>query len=83
VSLRDALCGTTIRVPTLLDGEREISCCNDVIKPNTIKKLQGFGLPFHKEPSKKGDLVVKFDIEFPDRLSDSSKQILNDVLGHH
>ena len=24
ISLRDALCGATVRVPTLLDGEREI-----------------------------------------------------------
>ena len=83
VTLRDALCGTTLRVPTLLDGERDVNLRNEVIKPNTTKRLQGFGLPFPKDPNKKGDLVIKFDIEFPERLSDSSKQILNDVLGHH
>merc|ERR1719449_19819 len=83
VSLRDALCGTTIRVPTLLDGERDVNFTKEIIRPNMTKRLQGFGLPFPKEPSKKGDLVIKFDIQFPERLSDSSKQILNDVLGHH
>ena len=55
---------------------------DEVIKPNTTKKLQGFGLPFPKEPSKRGDLVVKFDIQFPDRLSSSSKDILSDVLNN-
>jgi len=83
VTLRDALCGAAIRVPTLLDGEREVNLRSEIVRPSTTKRLQGFGLPFPKEPSKKGDLVVKFDIQFPERLSDSSKQILNDVLGHH
>ncbi len=83
LTLRDALCGTTLRVPTLLDGEKEVNLRNDIVKPTTTRRLQGFGLPFPKEPSRKGDLIVKFDIQFPDRLSESSKQILNDVLGHH
>merc|ERR1712173_417459 len=82
ISLRDALCGTIIEAPTLDGRKKGLNLMDEVIKPNTTKKLQGFGLPFPKEPSKKGDLIVKFDIQFPDRLSSSSKDILSDVLNN-
>jgi len=82
ISLRDALCGTIIEAPTLDGRKKGLNLMDEVIKPNTTKKLQGFGLPFPKEPSKKGDLIVKFDIQFPDRLSSGSKDILSDVLNN-
>ena len=80
VPLREALCGTIVQVPTL-DGKKVgINCSGEVIKPTTIKRLQGFGLPFPKDPTKKGDLIVGFDILFPDQISQSSKDIIYDVL---
>ena len=80
ITLRDALCGTVVEVPTL-DGKKVgLNLMDEVVKPTTTKRIQGRGLPFHKEPSKKGDLIVKFDIEFPDRLSGSAKDVLSDVL---
>ncbi len=83
VGLREALCGAVVEVPTLQPGGKKVSvnCTNEVVKPSTCKRLQGYGLPFPKDPSRKGDLIVKFDIKFPDRLSQSSKDILYDVLG--
>jgi len=80
LSLRDALCGSTLQVPTLDGRKVGLNLMDEVIKPSTIKKCQGYGLPFPKEPSKKGDIIVKFDIQFPDRLSGSSKDILSDCL---
>jgi len=81
LKLADALCGATVSVPTL-DGQRlAVDCSQEVVKPGTRKRLQGRGLPFPKDPRRKGDLVVKFDIQFPDRLSSSAKDILRDVLG--
>jgi len=80
VSLRDALCGTTVQVPTLEGGEIELKLCEKVLKPTSVRKIKGYGLPNKKEPSKKGDLVVSFDIQFPDRLSDGDKNIINDYL---
>jgi len=79
--LRDALCGTLVQVPLLSGQKRTINCIDDVIKPNTLKRIQGEGLPFPKDPTRKGDLIIKFDIAFPDRISQSSKDILTDVLG--
>lgn len=81
IPLRDALCGSVIQVPTLEGKTMGVNCQGEIIKPTTVKRLQGYGLPFPKEPSRKGDLVVKFDIQFPDQLSQSTKDILFDVLG--
>jgi len=82
ITLRDALCGSIIEAPTLDGRKVGLNLMDEVIKPNTTKKLQGYGLPFPKEPTKKGDLFVKFDIQFPDRLSSNSKDILSDVLNN-
>jgi len=80
VPLREALCGTVVQVPTL-DGKKVgINCRGEVIKPTTIKRLQGFGLPFPKDPTKRGDIIVTFDVLFPDQLTQSSKDIVYDVL---
>lgn len=64
-----------------MTGEKlRISTKQEIIKPNTVKRIQGYGLPFPKEPSRKGDLLVAFDIKFPDKLTTSEKEVLNDML---
>ena len=79
ISLRDALCGTTINVPTL--GGRKIPLnLTEVIKPGSQRRIQGEGLPYAKQPSKKGDLIIEFDIKFPDRISPGAKDILKDCI---
>merc|ERR1712013_693516 len=80
IPLREALCGTIVQVPTLEGKKVGINCTGEVIKPTTTKRLQGYGLPYPKEPSKKGDIIVGFDVLFPDAISQSSKDVLYDVL---
>ncbi|XP_055528770.1 dnaJ protein homolog 1-like [Wyeomyia smithii] len=81
VTLRQALCGTTVKVPTLSGGELlSISTMGEIIRPNTVKRLQGRGLPFPKEPSRRGDMLVAFDIQFPTQLNQNAKDILADLL---
>lgn len=64
-----------------MTGEKlRISTKQEVIKPNTVKRIQGYGLPHPKDTSRKGDLLVAFDIKFPDKLTTSEKEILADVL---
>ena len=83
LSLKEALCGSVAQIPTL-DGKKVgLNLIDEVIKPTTVKRLQGYGLPFPKEPTKRGDLVVTFDIKFPEKLSQNSKDILFDVLSKH
>merc|ERR1712168_862015 len=80
IPLREALCGTVVQVPTLEGKKVGINCTGEVIKPTTTKRLQGFGLPYPKDPTKKGDIIVGFDVLFPDAISQSSKDVLYDVL---
>lgn len=83
ITLKQALCcggSWQLNVPTLAGSPLPLTFNNEVIKPNTIKRLQGRGLPYPKEPQRRGDLIVNFDIQFPDNLSKNAREILNDVL---
>lgn len=80
LSLKQALCGATVSVPTLQGQVIPINTTGEIIKPTTVKRLQGRGLPFPKEPSRRGDLLVNFDIKFPDHLSQNTKELLLDML---
>ncbi|XP_075217307.1 dnaJ protein homolog 1 [Lycorma delicatula] len=80
ISLKQALCGTVLEVPTLTGSKLTLDLTNEIVKPTTVKRIQGHGLPFPKEPSRKGDLLASFDIKFPESLSSSTKDILYDTL---
>lgn len=80
LTLKQALCGVVFEVPTLSGEKLRISTMQEVIKPNTVKRIAGYGLPFPKDPSRKGDMLVAFDIKFPERLSTSEKELLVDIL---
>jgi len=80
ITLKQALCGCTVTVPTLQGPSITINTSGEVIKPNTVKRMQGRGLPFPKEPSRRGDLLINFDIRFPDNLSKQTKELMMDLL---
>jgi DnaJ-class molecular chaperone len=79
VSLREALLGATIQVPTLDNRKKQVHIA-DVISPHTEKRIAGEGLPYPKQTSKKGDIIVKFDIKFPDTLNHAQRDALNQCL---
>lgn len=80
ITLKQALCGFVLDVPTLSGEKLSLNLTNEVVKPNTAKRIQSHGLPLPKEPSRRGDLIVAFDIKFPDHLTQSVKDILYDTL---
>ena len=79
VPLREALCGAVIQVPTLEGKKIELNC-PEVIKPTTVKRLQGYGIPFPKEPSRRGDMFVEFDILFPEDIPVDKRELLYEAL---
>lgn len=80
ISLKEALtCETTVKIPTLT-GEMVNLPIHEVIKPSTTKVVPYKGLPHTKEPSKFGDLVVSFEIIFPDTLSPESRRLVAQAL---
>lgn len=67
-----------------LDGRRlQVSVPLGVVKPEQQTRVSGGGMPVRKEGQvhSKGDLIVKWDIVFPDRLTPSQKEGIKKVLG--
>ncbi|KAG7260877.1 hypothetical protein CRUP_000756, partial [Coryphaenoides rupestris] len=79
ISLRDALCGCTVSAPTL-DGRTITVTSRDVVRPGTRKRVTGEGLPLSKCPEKRGDMILEFNVKFPDKLSQSSREALSQIL---
>ncbi|XP_064626754.1 dnaJ homolog subfamily B member 1-like [Lineus longissimus] len=79
ITLKEALCGTEIRIPTI-DGQVLPVNIKGVTKPTTVKRIPGHGLPLPKQPTKCGDLVVEFDICFPDHLSPEANRKMAQYL---
>lgn len=77
--LFQSLCGATLQIPTI-DGRRIPLRLTEVIKPNSVKRIQGEGLLQPKQNSRRGDLIIEFDVNFPGQLSQSAKEILSDCL---
>ncbi|XP_056277821.1 dnaJ homolog subfamily B member 4 [Pseudoliparis swirei] len=75
VSLRQSLCGCSVTVSTI-DGQTCNMKITDVIKPGMRKTVAGQGLPLPKNPEQRGDLVVEFDVNFPEVLPGNAKEVL-------
>ena len=53
---------------------------NEIVNSHTEKHIANEGLPYPKQPNKRGDIKVKFDIKFPTSLSQSQREALNQNL---
>eukprot|EP01018_Ginkgo_biloba_P015762 Gb_28289 [translate_table: standard] len=80
ISLAEALTGYTVNLMTL-DGRNLNIPIIDVIKPGYEKVVPKEGMPITKEPGKRGNLRIKFDIKFPTRLTAEQKSVIKKLLG--
>ena len=44
------------------------------------RKVPGEGLPLPKMPEKRGDLIIEFEVIFPERIPQTSRTVLEQVL---
>ncbi len=73
---------------TQIDGEKLKIAIDGVIGPDTVKVIEGKGMPILddnplgpiKKSYQRGNLIIKFDIEFPKYLSECNKQELTAIL---
>ncbi|KAL4572378.1 hypothetical protein LXL04_019152 [Taraxacum kok-saghyz] len=79
ISLCEALTGHVIQLSTL-DGRSLTIPINSVISPTYEEVVKGEGMPIPKEPTKKGNLRVKFNIKFPSRLNSDQKTGIKRLL---
>jgi DnaJ family protein B protein 4 len=81
ISLAQALTGVKINLPTL-DGQSVEVLIRDVIKPGYQKRIPGRGMPVYNIPGQFGDLIVKFEIQWPNRIeSEEERNEIKRVLG--
>lgn len=73
------LCDLIMNISTM-GGQVIPLPCGDVIKPSTMKRLLGEGLPFSKIHTQWGELTVEFQVQFPDRLTTKTQQILKQLI---
>ncbi|KAB1227990.1 hypothetical protein CJ030_MR1G022977 [Morella rubra] len=80
ISLVEALTGYTVRLTTL-DGRNLTIPINNVINPDHEEVVPREGMPSQKDPSRKGNLRIKFNIKFPTRLTTDQKAGIKKLLG--
>ncbi|KAF8843697.1 DnaJ-domain-containing protein [Paxillus ammoniavirescens] len=85
IPLVEALTGSNSKkVVELLDGRKlQVPLPLGIVKPGQETRISGEGMPIRKPGSlkKKGDLIIRWDVQFPDRLTPSQKESLQRVLG--
>ena len=73
-------CIRSIVIPLKVHSVTSQVSVSDVARPNTEKRVRGEGMPISKTPGQKGDLRIRFDVQFPHTLTDSQKAGLRKLL---
>lgn len=78
VTLKESLIGfeKTIRS---IDGSNITLTKTNLLKPNTEVTYSEFGM-LSKKTGERGDLVIRFDIEYPDELTEEQIDAVNEVF---
>jgi DnaJ homolog subfamily B member 4 len=79
ISLVEALTGCTVQLTTL-DGRNLTVPVKSIVSPAYEEVVQGEGMPITREPSKKGNLRIKFQIKFPTNLTADQKAGIQQLL---
>ena len=76
--------GKSVKTIETLDGRRiQVPVPPSVVKPGQTTVISSEGMPIRKDGNvqRKGDLVVKWDIVFPQRLTPAQQEGLRKILG--
>jgi len=83
IMLKDALCGVEFIIEHL-DGRMIVikTADKEIIKPNTIKIVKGEGMPIRDNPYQKGNLIIQFNIEFPESgtFNDTHMRMIDKII---
>ncbi|KAL4565831.1 hypothetical protein LXL04_029937 [Taraxacum kok-saghyz] len=72
IPLIDALTGCTVTIP-FIGGQESCLSINDVITPGYTKSIEGQGMGLLKEEGKRGNLNIKFSVQFPQNLTEKQR----------
>jgi len=77
ITLRQALMGLKLNLP-FLDGSIKQVAIPNVISPDYIHTVKGYGMPM--KTGGFGNLIIKFQIQFPKSLGPDKKSAIGDVF---
>ena len=77
--LVDALCGVVVQVEMLDDRLLSVGL-SEVCAPKGVKLVKGEGMPKVGEGKVRGDLLIHYDIEFPEQLTLQQKEQIRQAL---
>ncbi len=81
VSLKQALMGVNVNVSTLDGRTLKVPVTEKTIYPGFRHKVVGEGMPIkHTDGKRFGDLVIRFEVQFPERLSNQQKEAIGRCL---
>jgi DnaJ-class molecular chaperone len=81
ISIIQALAGPQLLIDHL-NGKKVLikTKKGEVIKPGMRECVEKMGMPHLENPSRYGDLIIEYEVEFPDKISDVQNKGLNQVL---
>ena len=81
ITLKQALMGVQVKVSTLDGRTLRVPVTEKTIYPGFSHKVVGEGMPIkHTDGRQCGDLVIKFEVQFPERLSNEQKETISRCL---
>ncbi|CAF1019965.1 unnamed protein product [Rotaria magnacalcarata] len=79
ISLGQALTGTTLHIEHL-DGRILDVPVNEIVKPGFKKRIPSQGMPLMSSPDKYGDMVIEFNVDYPNGLNSEQKFLIKEAL---
>ncbi|KAK4427235.1 DnaJsubfamily B member 4 [Sesamum alatum] len=80
VTLLESLTGKTLEL-SALDGRNITVPVTEITKPGHEVLVPNEGMPYSKDPRKKGTLRIQIDVKYPKRLTEAQKHELRRILG--
>ena len=82
ISLLDSLTGATISLKHLNGKAVQLkSEAGDLLPPESVRCVEGLGMPMYNQEGKFGRLFVQMGVEYPKELSEKQKEMLKSVFG--
>jgi len=79
VPLVDALTGFKVDVETLDNRTLRVNV-KDMVHPSYTKIVHNEGMPKAKSPGERGDLIITFDVYYPNALTDEQKRAIREAF---
>lgn len=80
IELVESLCGGTRTIETL-DGRQLVLTFKRTVQSESVYMIRREGMPDPTNPQIKGDLIIKFSVHLPGRVTDSVKQEIERLIG--